>query len=361
MADYTFKTWETMNVDVNAYWDPVQYPFSNFLILDGYVDIDNNEDPSNPPPGINIIYSGVRPNTINIYNNLENILSPKLTMQLFYENLPLQVNAWNDQFSKTFYIYESPNDWELVSYPVSVEVIYDWSYIPNYPYMSEITDPIEYKIDPRQYLIWTSRQLVPGTPNRQQLYINGVASSTAWFYIAEKDFNYNICYKIGDIIPIQGTGTILNINSSNDIVVIEPCKEYCLYYLNKFGGWDWLLVNGTSLKTDKLNRLSYKSNYLAQYAQGTVNIYATRNKIDYTTIINENWELNTSWLSDIQSSKMSNLLESNQVVLHDLKNNYLIPVLITNSNVDYKTYKNQGRKLYSYKIEVEASKPKYRL
>lgn len=346
MADYTFKTWETINVDTNAYTE-----FNtNFLILDGYAE---NEDPSNPPPGINIIYSGVRSEITNQFKNLENILSPKLTMQLFYET---PITGWEDVFKKTFYLYQTIDDWYSIEYPISIEVWYDWSYIPNWPYMSELSDPIEYKVDPRQYFLWTSRQLVPGTPNRQKLYINNVESPSWYLYMSDENKNYHCRYQVGDLVGYT-PGNTIRVNSNQNSVVVEPCKDYCLYYINKFGGWDWLLVNGTSLKIDKLSRLSYKNNYIAQISDPN----PTRNKITYNTIINENWELNTSWLNDLQSSKMSNLLESNQVVLHDLKNNYLIPVLITNSNVEYKTYKNQGRKLYSYKIEVEASKPKYRL
>ena len=348
MEEYYFKTWETINVFTNAYQDFT----TSFLILDGFVDVDADEDPSNPPPGINIIYSGVRSEITNRFKNLENILSPKLTMQLFWETPNM---GWSDEYKKTFYIYQTTNDWLTTDYPVSIEVQYDWSYIPNWPYMSELSNPIEYKVDPRQYFVWTSRQLVPGTTNRQQLYINDIASPDWFTTMLYDNLNYHCRYQVGDLAGYT-PGNTIRINNNQNSVVVEPCKDYCLYYTNQFGGWDWLLVNGTSLKIDKLSRLSYKSNYEAQASTP-----GTRNKITYNTIINENWELNTSWLTDIQSSKMSNLLESNQVVLHDLKNNYLIPVLITNSNVEYKTYKNQGRKLYSYKIEVEASKPKYRL
>jgi hypothetical protein len=36
-------------------------------------------------------------------------------------------------------------------------------------------------------------------------------------------------------------------------------------------------------------------------------------------------------------------------------------VNVTNSSCDLKTYKNQGRKMATYNVEVSASQPKYRM
>lgn len=57
---------------------------------------------------------------------------------------------------------------------------------------------------------------------------------------------------------------------------------------------------------------------------------------------------------------MYNLLESTQVYLHH-KGDAVVPVIIKNSECEYKTYTNQGKQKFYYTIDVEASKNKYRM
>lgn len=74
--------------------------------------------------------------------------------------------------------------------------------------------------------------------------------------------------------------------------------------------------------------------------------------------ITSSWTLYTDDMSD--GSKMYHLLESTDVYLHNLKNDEIIPVVITDTNCEYKTYSNQGNKRFNYTINVEESKYKYR-
>ena len=341
MADFNFKTWQTMNIEDLHLPD---YDV-NFLIFDHESEY---TDPSDDP---DILYSGVRPANL-LYKNLENILSARITMENYpAEQLP---EAWEDLRRKTFYLYESPvtDDWTYYEI-ITIEVEYDWSYIPNRAYMSELSNPIEYNIDPRQYITWTSQQVVTGTPNYITVEVEGLSSETWQTYLDNIDGQITLHLQCGDFAGYT-PGTVVKINNLVNLKLVEQCADYCIYYMNRIGGWDWLLVKGRSIKKDKINRLQYKKNYVAQDQQDY-------NKVTYSGVINDTWELSTSWLSDSQSEKMPDLLESNKIVMHDLKNNIIIPVLVTNSNVEYKTYKNQGRKLYSYTIEVEASKPKFRI
>lgn len=340
MADYTYKSWETMNVP-DDYFSGIDV---NFLIMDHETTF---TDPSDDP---DIIYSGVRPANLNFYFNLENILAPKVTLQ----NMPgtYYPVSFEEPRRKTFYIYETDNDWNYYE-TISVEVEFDWSYIPDRPYMSELSNPIEYKIDPRQYITWTSQQVVPGTPNMSTVQIEGSSADPWWVMVLHEENQCTLHLKAGDIVGYTpGTGVI--IDNLVRVELTDMCADYCLYYQNRIGGWDWLLVNGRSLQKDKVNRLYYKKHYTAQNQ-------SDYNKVNYYSSITDTWELSTSWLTDEQSAKMPDLLEATQVMLHDLNSDEMIPAVITNSSVEYKTYKNQGRKLYSYTIEVEASKPKFRI
>ena len=113
------------------------------------------------------------------------------------------------------------------------------------------------------------------------------------------------------------------------------------------------LFRGKEIQTDKLTRLSYNKPYEANSTQ--------YGKVNYLTKIEESWELNTSFLNDLQSSKMIHLLASNNLYLQDLNTGTITPVNITNSNCEHKTYKNQGRKMSTYTITVTNSQNKYRL
>lgn len=48
------------------------------------------------------------------------------------------------------------------------------------------------------------------------------------------------------------------------------------------------------------------------------------------------------------------------VYLHNLTTNKIVPVIVTNSQCEYMTYRNNGKKPYFYNITVEASNTKLR-
>ena len=56
---------------------------------------------------------------------------------------------------------------------------------------------------------------------------------------------------------------------------------------------------------------------------------------------------------------MPNLIETTKAYLFELDTNNYIPVLINTTSVDIKTYRNQGRKLFTYTIEVQESQNKF--
>jgi hypothetical protein len=81
-------------------------------------------------------------------------------------------------------------------------------------------------------------------------------------------------------------------------------------------------------------------------------------KVNYQNNITPTWSLNTG--ITIDGSKMYHLLESTMVYLHNLETNEIIPVVITNSQCEYLTYRNNGRRPYYYNITVEESNNKLR-
>ena len=149
------------------------------------------------------------------------------------------------------------------------------------------------------------------------------------------------------------SGTVTNNLTEGPYNVLADCGEYALYYLNAYGGWDALLIDGTVLKKSTIK----------QYTTDR-NINNSRIEFEQTKYINEiqdAYEINTGFLTDEQAANLSkNLIPSREVYLHFLNDNKIIPVLITDSSVTYQTYQTNNLQMPQYKINVKESQIKLR-
>ena len=134
---------------------------------------------------------------------------------------------------------------------------------------------------------------------------------------------------------------------------VEPCNyRYVLYYENAYGGIDALPIQGTATASDKITPYTTKNG---------VRVPST--DFSYRRYLNEiakTWEFKTGFLSDLQASRMHHLLESTMVYVYDMYEDKLFPVVIDETTVTYKTYKNQGRKFFNYSFKVQESQRKIR-
>ena len=149
------------------------------------------------------------------------------------------------------------------------------------------------------------------------------------------------------------SGTVTNNLTEGPYNVLADCGEYALYYLNAYGGWDALLIDGTVLKKSTIK----------QYTTDR-NINNSRIEFEQTKYINEiqdAYEINTGFLTDEQAANLSkNLIPSKEVYLHFLNDNKIIPVLITDTSVTYQTYQTNNLQMPQYKINVKESQIKLR-
>ena len=149
------------------------------------------------------------------------------------------------------------------------------------------------------------------------------------------------------------SGTVTNSLNGDTYNVLADCGEYALYYLNAYGGWDALLIDGTVLKKSTITQYTTDKNY-----------NNSRIEFEQTKYINEiqdAYEINTGFLTDEQAANLSkNLIPSKEVYLHFLKGNKIIPVLITDTSVTYQTYQTNNLQMPQYKINVKESQVKLR-
>ena len=157
-------------------------------------------------------------------------------------------------------------------------------------------------------------------------------------------FHHKLAHYDGNII-------VNSPDKSTTLTSKNTCAKYAIYYLNPLGGWDQLLIEGKVVKTIKLENKSYKRNF-----DNNTNEFENKH---YLKNLTTSYKLTTGYLTDAQAKLMPNLIETTKAYLCELDTNTYIPVLINNNSVDIKTYRNQGRKLFTYTIEVQESQNKF--
>ena len=147
-----------------------------------------------------------------------------------------------------------------------------------------------------------------------------------------------------------GSGTVIN---NIRVGSGAYCGDFALYYQGAAGGWNSFLIEGNVKRTDRLTNHS-----ISRSVKNTSIDF--ENKI-YSIDVEPSYELSTGWLTDEQAANLAeNLLQSPSIYAHDLVNGVIFPVVITDTNVQYKTFRTNGRKRVNYVIKVKASQTRIR-
>lgn len=220
----------------------------------------------------------------------------------------------------------------------------------NYSYDEERkvyleAQPIDY-FDPRQYLLFTFQSYDNikenieitkkfGTTTSQTQSISSYNEQKT--YASKAASNYSIKIK----------------TSNEEKIFKDRCTNtnYAVYYINRYGGWSWMLFQGKNLKTDNTKQSTYKIDF-------DNNVGTEFNTKVYQNDITETWQLTSDYLTDKQSELLKHLYSSPLVYLHDLKEDKVMSVLVDTKSFDYKTYRNQGRKMFTHTIKVNSSQTK---
>lgn len=134
---------------------------------------------------------------------------------------------------------------------------------------------------------------------------------------------------------------------------VPACGDWAIYYLNSYGGWDAFLIEGTQVKTDAITQHSYDRSF-----DNTTMDYESNR---YVAEVSATHEFHTGWLTDSQAENLCrNLMESNNVYIHDLINDRVYPAVISDTSAVYKTYRNQGKKMVNYTITIKESQSRLR-
>lgn len=298
------------------------------------------------------IYSGkayVIPNTNYVEIDMSKICSSYLSSSLEgIIDAPANYNKLDSV--KNFGLYINDNLEGAYMYYNS------YTYEPTPEYLEQLggetmlmlSDPIRKVFDSKQYIV-----------NSFLCALSSVSSSYggyAYFYNSKNERTE----VFGSLSVGVGYTTMMRV--PEDAVAFEmygqktpikkTCCKYCLYYQNALGGWDSFLIDGNDKRSDKIT--SY--NYIKAIDNNTKS-FGTKK---YMNTISTAYKLHTDWLNDDEASRMHHLLESTEVYLHNLEDDTVIPVNITNNSCEFKTFTNNGKKKFNYEINVELARTKVR-
>ena len=220
----------------------------------------------------------------------------------------------------------------------------------NYSYDEERkiyleAQPIDY-FDPRQYLLFTFQSYDNFKENIEITKTFGTTSSQT-----QRISSYN---EQKTYTSKAASNYSIKIKTSNEEKIFKDrCTNtnYAVYYINRYGGWSWMLFQGKNLKTDKTKQSTYMMDF-------DNNVGTEFNTKVYQNDITETWQLTSDYLTDKQSELLKHLYSSPLVYLHDLKEDKVMSVLVDTKSFDYKTYRNQGRKMFTHTIKVNSSQTK---
>lgn len=221
----------------------------------------------------------------------------------------------------------------------SLYYYYDYSFDKDFKLTRNL--PILNYFDVRQNIFLSFLNL-PGETNTIRISVNGRLLRLT--FDSPGIFHHKLAHYDGNII----------VNAADERTVLtskNTCAKYAIYYLNPLGGWDQLLIEGKVVKTIKLENKFYKRNF-----DNNTNEFESKH---YLKNLTTSYKLTTGYLTDAQAKLMPNLIETTKAYLCELDTNNYIPILINTTSVDIKTYRNQGRKLFTYTIDVQESQNKF--
>jgi hypothetical protein len=240
----------------------------------------------------------------------------------------------------------------------------NWSYDYGYdPETMGLSFPINGHLDPRQPIVlsvYDAEEVVADIyfTDGSTMQVTIPVSRTNDF---NEDFNFDFSREtrgsasgVAVLLPSQWPGEIARVEIGGNVYKgVDVCARYALYYVNAYGGWDSFLIEGNTLETDAITR----HNRMVEYDNNDI---SNRGESNYLNEISKGFSFTTGWLQDDESQRMHHLVNSTCVYLYDLTYGEMIPVVVTDETLEYKTYGNQGNRLVNYTLQCRIAQERIR-
>lgn len=221
----------------------------------------------------------------------------------------------------------------------SVDFYDDWSYDDDFDSATmDLAHPINGIVDPRQFVIFSTLpvQSITATLTFADSTTMQVVIQVA--YSADFNDDFNADFSQADVAA-SGGAAFLDISNYTDLVSVQMgstiyrvgdgCAKYALYYINAYGGWDSFVLDGKERRTDALEHHTFMTDY-----NNSVTI--ERGRTDYAVEYIPSWTFRTGMLNADESSRMHNLLNSNEVFLCELSTGTFYPIILTDTEAERK-------------------------
>ena len=227
----------------------------------------------------------------------------------------------------------------------SIDFYNDWSY--DYGFTGDVlSDPINGKVTADMFILYSKKNI---SANISAVYRkNDGTTTTRTTTISPTPDHGTCCFDAGAVSSANRVAI-----SGTYYPIVADCYKFALYYVNAYGGWDHLLVEGNDMETDSLER------HIREQEYDNTNI-VNRGKVNYVNEVTKSWTLNTGLLNDDEASRMHHLINSPLVYLCLIASSTFIPVVITTNTCEYKTYKNQGNRMFNYQLGIELAQNRIR-
>lgn len=265
------------------------------------------------------------------------------------------------EFPVTFYVQrEVEGVWEDVT---NVAFLNDWSYDPSYNVDTMgMAFPINGHIDARQWLMYTASDA--SSISALLTFKDGSTAQVIIPVAISDDFNTDYNDDFSRSLRSAGSGTaVFDLSAWDDVAsvtingktwdVVSDCREWVVYYVNAFGGWDSLLIEGNTTERDDLTRHTRD----VEYDNRDLRNRGTQN---FVNEIAKTYTLVTSWMSDDESSRMHHLLNSPEVYLFNINSGVILPVILANTTTEHKTFKSNGGRMVNYTFDAVLAQERLR-
>lgn len=314
-----------------------------------------------------IIYNGkshIKPGETSNSIRINDICADYLTnalpalSQAEFSKLSFPINFVVEAFLRT--AQDVNPDWELAG---QVQFMNDWSYDDSYnPATMGMSFPVNGRIDSRQWLVYTAYNASNITATLT--FTDGTTSQVIIPVEISADFSVDFNEDFARSVRSARSGTaVFDLSAWDNVAsvtingktweVVTDCKEWVVYYVNAYGGWDSLLIEGNTIETDSLKRHTREMEYDNRDIKN-------RGIQNYVNEITKSFTLHTSWMSDAESLRMHNLLNSTEVYLFNINTGDMIPVTLNNTTTEFKTYKNNGGRMVNYTIDATLAQDRFR-
>jgi len=147
---------------------------------------------------------------------------------------------------------------------------------------------------------------------------------------------------INSLLDSRMPQIVTNSNTQNTVTAagagVNTGAKFALYYVNKYGGWDWLVCNDIPTRAESIERESFLSE---------------RTEIPYAGKVTRSWVLHTGLLTDAGAKNITHLLASPLVYLYDLATTNVVRVNVKDSSFNELNYRNNSNKAAQYTINVQ--------